>query len=283
MKDSISIILEKRAKQAGVYGNKCQSLLNLLFGNSKVFLSKRFKFDFSLSSNSKETVLRFSVNGFGEREKFQKKVLKVFKIFKNRTEIIAIEQIIRLLDPGSLTLGLSWGKKQIAPTLKIESEIKCTRDYVEIENLLHVKDLQEKGMSPSALAVIFDCAGEISLKKYFDSRIISKESDLDFPQNAELKNENYFFLYATRMTLSGGTTGQKKYLVFESGNSLTPKFVNERWNLFGSMKFLSTADNNFLHWAKKRSQKSGLILYPTIIGVENACKRCKYTYYFSIS
>lgn len=283
MKDGVNIILEKRAKQVGVYNSKCRLLLDFLFGNNRFFYGKHFKFDFSLSSHSKERVLRFSVNGFGERKNFQKKVLKVFEIFKNQTELIVIEQLIRLLDPGSLTLGLSWGKKQLAPTLKIESEIRCARGYSEIGKVLHIKNSQGKEILPSALSVIFDCTGKISLKKYFDSRMISERVAFCFPRKGgELKNEKYFFLYAKRMILAGETTGQKKYLVFESGNSLTPKFINERWNYFESIKYLSTADDNFLDWARKRCQKSGSALYPTIIGAENTGKQCKYTYYFSI-
>lgn len=295
-------IIDEIAKEKSLTKNiKYRQIKKILFRQSDNYFGQGFKFDFSFPLyQEKDLPLRFTFNGFGEKEKFANKIRSIFGLFEKKIDLNKAEQILTLLKKEFLTFGLSWPKRAQSPVLKIESEMAGRKKTVILKKICQILGyslLVKKSFLRKELVAItvgFFSKNDCRLKLYFRLKKIDELDKFNFLSPAvrqrikgfskRAPKNNVFYLLSPRLNRLGEIESIKIYLIYETKEFQNRFHIDQRWQDLQRWKIHLTSIGRILGKITDICQKYKLILYPTIVGMETSKikEKEKMTIYFSI-
>lgn len=295
-------VIDEVAKKKDIFKNeKYHQIKTLLFKGSERYLGKGFKFDFSFPLyRKKDLPLRFTFNGFGEKEKFANKIRSIFGLFEKKIDLNKAEQVLTLLKKEFLTFGLSWPKRAQSPVLKIESEMAGRKKNVILKKICQIlgySPLVKKSFLRKELVAItvgFFSKNDCRLKLYFRLKKIDELDKFNFLSPAvrqrikgfskRAPKNDVFYLLSPRLNRLGEIESIKIYLIYETKEFQNRFHIDQRWQDLQRWKIHLTSIGRILGKITDICQKYKLILYPTIVGMETSKikEKEKITIYFSI-
>ncbi|HLD62029.1 hypothetical protein A3C24_04045 [Candidatus Roizmanbacteria bacterium RIFCSPHIGHO2_02_FULL_37_24] len=190
----VDIIFDFLIKQNDLEsGGRIKKIKKILFRNfNEKWKSSNQKLDFSFSFRKKnEDALRFSYNNFGEKEKFYRKILDIFKIFGDEYDSDRLKRILDKLKSRTAefqtTFGLEWLAGENLPRLKIYFEeihqsiqkkerAEMAQKIAKIINFDYKKTGVNEKSDIGAICVDFLAQKKINFKIYLISDKISVNS-----------------------------------------------------------------------------------------------------------
>jgi hypothetical protein len=211
---------------------RCRKIRELLLaGFDPRWVGDNQKFDFSFSAPGAGG-FRFSVSDYGEKARFEKKLLRVFSLpgaAYDRSRLAAVLAVTRPTNARhQTTFGLEWKAADRAPRLKVYFE-ELRDGYPRrarvqlLENICAAAGLQAPVAAPeddiAAIGLDFLPGGGTMLKAY----LYSDRAGLGRPETpahgafaAALSREDRAFFYKTRRYDAGGAlVSRKLYKVYE--------------------------------------------------------------------
>jgi hypothetical protein len=170
-----------------------------------------FKFDysFSLIEGRKDLKnLRFTYNNFGEKNNFDKKIIKIFNLFRDKYNTKRLKKILKLVDVNGkhqTTFGIDWPSEDLPPRLKIYLEELYVNNNVKerIEKVKSVSNILKmpsdkilgtlQDFKISVIGIDFFPNGENSLKIYNYSKELELEKYAECMLKFQMKRIQNFF------------------------------------------------------------------------------------------
>lgn len=210
----------------------CREIRQVLFADFEPrWASENQKFDFSFSAPSL-AAFRFSVSDYGEKQRFEEKLITIFSLCCGGAHRARLSDILRVTRGTNgrhqTTFGLEWRGQATAPRLKVYFE-ELRGNYSRRERAQLLKNIcaaAELAMPVgtgkediSAIGIDFMPGREIMLKSY----LYSDWCSLGAADGAGLKSflkimtqeKNAFFYKTRRYNREGVPQSHKLYKVYE--------------------------------------------------------------------
>lgn len=307
--DGIFDILIKR-NNLTVYRESIFDIKDILFKNfNPHLLMENQKFDFSLSARKQATPgLRFSYNNYGEKENFQRKILKLFKAVNGGYDLVTLRKILNLMNKTNekhqTTVGLEWLAHRRFPRFKLYFE-ELFNSYTKEERIKQVKNIcgligldyfslgLERKPEIGAFCIDFLPDKKKSLKVYLLIKKLDPTVVGQIPNSPLLnKSRKYLklfldFLYETkcfyyitkRFDDKGDLISWKLYKIYEVRqiSDFNPS-IKEIFDFLNEIGFKKNQIVNFI----RLSQDVGFLPYPVIFSLDFSKDGIKVDSYFSL-
>jgi len=301
-----------KENQLEAHRDKIGKITDVLFdGFAPAWLSRNQKFDLSLTSEIKDSGLRFSYNNFDEKKGFQRKFLTVFRFFPNAFDLKALRLLFGYMgktnDRHQTTIGCAWGQGEPVPRLKIYFE-ELYHHYTQLEIREKWKHINALMGIPSkhtcllpyekigALAIDFVPFRPCEMKIYYlrphmdrdEAGVFVKaggfgKKDRLFEAFTKkfLDGERSFFYLTHRLSHEGRPLSFKLYKIFEVAGDPCPDRPLAEIKDFFRLSRLGLLEER-LAAVRAIAEKKRFCVYPVIIACDKNRKRSRIDLYLAL-